>query len=172
MRFSMPHFLSPDAIRYHRSMSLPACLRAWRVSRGHSVDALARMAGLSPDALDAIETGTEDPKASVLDRLATALEIPTSWLFFPPDHMEALLTDADGERAEPGRSADPVMEHIIRGACMHREMYVLLTTLLHRAEPKLLRAAETNLRSLIKQARQTTVPWEQRPPGHFEPPSD
>lgn len=33
-------------------------------------------------------------------------------------------------------------------------------------------AAEVNLRSLLKQSRQATVPRQSRPPGHFEPPSD
>jgi hypothetical protein len=29
-----------------------------------------------------------------------------------------------------------------------------------------------NLRSLVKQAKQATIPWQNRPSGHFEPPSD
>ena len=48
----------------------------------------------------------------------------------------------------------------------------LLTSLLRHGEPKLLRAAEVNLRSLLKQARTSTVPWQNRPSGHFEPPND
>ncbi|TLY16734.1 MAG: XRE family transcriptional regulator, partial [Nitrospirae bacterium] len=35
-----------------------------------------------------------------------------------------------------------------------------------------LRAAEVSLQSLVKQSKQTTVPWQTRPPGHFEPPAD
>ena len=59
-----------------------------------------------------------------------------------------------------------------RGSHTDREMYVLLTSLLRHGEPKLLRAAEVNLRSLLKQARTSTVPWQNRPSGHFEPPND
>jgi hypothetical protein len=55
---------------------------------------------------------------------------------------------------------------------MDRSLYVLLTALMQAGDPKLLRAAEVSLRSLVKQARQATVPWQQHPPGHFEPPSD
>ncbi|MFO0729744.1 MAG: hypothetical protein U0361_01885 [Nitrospiraceae bacterium] len=51
-------------------------------------------------------------------------------------------------------------------------MFVLVTALLQSGDPKLLRAAEVSLRSLVKQAKQATVPWQSRPPGHFEPPSD
>jgi len=38
--------------------------------------------------------------------------------------------------------------------------------------PETVAAAEMSLRSLVKQSRQATVPWQQRPSGHFEPPSD
>ena len=69
-------------------------------------------------------------------------------------------------------SSDPVTGHILRGNRQSQELYVLLTALLQSGEPKLLRAAEVNLRSLVKQAKTTTVPWQSRPPGHFEPPSD
>ncbi|WP_447969293.1 hypothetical protein [Nitrospira sp. M1] len=51
-------------------------------------------------------------------------------------------------------------------------MYSLLTALLQNGEPKLLRAAEVNLKSLLKQAKTATVPWQNRIPGHFETPSD
>jgi len=67
---------------------------------------------------------------------------------------------------------DPVMERILLGAHQERELYVLLTVLLQSGEPKLVKAAEASLRSLVKQSRQASVPWQSRPPGHFEPPSD
>ncbi|TKS60400.1 MAG: hypothetical protein EWM72_01438 [Nitrospira sp.] len=55
---------------------------------------------------------------------------------------------------------------------MGRSLYVLLTALIQAGDPKLLRAAEVSLRSLVKQSRQAAAPWQQRPSGHFEPPSD
>ena len=63
-------------------------------------------------------------------------------------------------------------ERILHGKQVDQELYVLLTSLLRHGEPKLIRAAEVNLRSLLKQARTATVPWQSRPSGHFEPPSD
>lgn len=134
--------------------------------------ALASEANLPAERLEAIEAGTDDPPASVIERVAAALHIPAAWLFIDPKQIELLFTDADGERRDPGQTPDPVLEQILRVSRENRELYVLLTTLLQRGEPKLWRAAEMNLRSLIKQARQATVPWESRPPGHFEPPSD
>jgi hypothetical protein len=65
-----------------------------------------------------------------------------------------------------------VTERILHGKQVDQELYVLLTSLLRHGEPKLIRAAEVNLRSLLKQARTATVPWQSRPSGHFEPPSD
>jgi len=65
-----------------------------------------------------------------------------------------------------------VTERVLRGARHERELYVLLTALLQSGDPKLLLAAETSLRSLVKQARRPTIPWQSRPSGHFEPPSD
>ena len=53
-----------------------------------------------------------------------------------------------------------------------QDLYALLTALLRHGDAKLIRAAEVNLRSLLKQARTADVPWQSRPPGHFEPPSD
>ena len=55
---------------------------------------------------------------------------------------------------------------------MDRSLYVLLTAIMQSGEPKLLRAAEVNLQSLVKQAKQATIPWQNRPSGHFEPPND
>ncbi len=67
---------------------------------------------------------------------------------------------------------DPVLDHILQGVQGERELYVLLTAILQSGDSKLVRAAEASLRSLAKQARQATLPWQSRPSGHFEPPSD
>jgi transcriptional regulator with XRE-family HTH domain len=155
-------------------MTLGVNIQAWRLSRKQSVTVLAEQIGLPAASLDAIECGELDPTASMLDRLAKALGIPASWLHHHPKHLALLTTDSDGEPAESvaPESADPVIERILRGAGQEQELYVLLTALIQSGEPKLLRAAEASLRSLVKQSRQATVPWQSRPPGHFEPPSD
>ena len=46
---------------------------------------------------------------------------------------------------------------ILEGTRRERTLYVLLTALLQQGEPKLLRAAEVNLRSLLKQAQKASV---------------
>jgi hypothetical protein len=110
----------------------------------------------------------------MLETLAAAIGIPAGWMFGDPKHLELLTTDPDGEVTDaPGPDAlDPVTERILRSARYERELYVLLTVLLRSGDPKLMRAAEASLRSLVKQSRQPTVPWQSRPSGHFEPPSD
>ena len=134
----------------------------------------AAKAGLPAASLDAIESGEQDPSASTLEALASAIGVPASWLFGDPKHLDVLTGDTDEEASEssPSDSIDPVTERILRSARHERELYVLLTALLRSGDPKLVRAAEVNLRSLVKQAKQPTVPWQSRPPGHFEPPSD
>ena len=155
-----------------QAMSLASHIQAWRLFRGQSVHALAEKAGLSSASLDAIESGQLDPSASTLEGLAAAMEIPPPWLYMDPKHW-VLLTEAEnvGETT-PEHSIDPVTEQVLRGAEQERELYVLLTAVLQSGEPKLRLAAEASLRSLATQARQLTVPWQGRPPGHFEPPSD
>jgi len=149
-------------------------IQAWRLSRGLSVPAVAAKAGLQAHLLEAIESGDLDPPASTMETLASALGVPTSWLFGDPEHLDLLTADADGDVSDPPgtEAVDPVMERILLGAHQERELYVLLTVLLQSGEPKLVKAAEASLRSLVKQSRQASVPWQSRPPGHFEPPSD
>lgn len=149
-------------------------VQAWRASRGQSVATLAAKAGLDAAVLEAIETGEEDPSISVMEALASALGVPPSWLHGDPKHLELLTADPDDEESDgpPAETIDPVVERILMAAQQERELYVLLTRLLQAGDPKLIRAAEVSLRSLVKQARQATVPWQSRPPGHFEPPSD
>lgn len=53
-----------------------------------------------------------------------------------------------------------------------REIHSLLTKLLQQNDAGLIRAVKVNLQSLLKQTRSAAVPWQRRPPGHFEPPDD
>ena len=154
-------------------MSLGAAIQAWRLSRSRSVESLAEQAGLPVSSLDAIESGETDPSASTLERLAQALGVPVPWLYGDPKHLE-WLTGADGYDPEPAPtvSPDPVLERILLASRHARGLYTLLTVVLQGGDPKLIRAAEMSLRSLAKQSKQATVPWQSRPPGHFEPPSD
>src|SRR5881628_3105305 len=155
-------------------MAIGAYVQAWRLARRHSVEALAAKAGVPATSLDAIESGEVDPTVSTLETLAAALEIPPAWLHSDPQHLDLLMSDPDREASEPlpTESVDPVTERVVLGTQQERGLYVLLTALLQSGNPKLLRAAEVSLQSLVKQSKQTTVPWQTRPPGHFEPPSD
>jgi transcriptional regulator with XRE-family HTH domain len=152
-------------------------LQAWRVARRLSPESLAEKAGCPMDALQAMEDGTLDPPLSLLEKVAGALGIPPSWLFGHPKQVDLLTGDPDGDPDEDGEfsakdSVDPVIERILLGTHIDRELYILLTALLRSGDPKLLRAAEVSLRSLVKQSKQATLPWQNRQPGNFEPPSD
>ena len=155
-------------------MAIGSTIQAWRVTRKESVSSVAAKAGLEPSVLDAIESGEQDPPASRVEAIAAALGIPAPWLYVDPSQVSLLTTDGDGDETAPPdqQSPDPVVTRIL-GACgQDRRLYVLLTALLQSGEPKLLTAAEASLRSLVKQSRQASVPWQTRPSGHFEPPSD
>ncbi|MBI3603660.1 MAG: helix-turn-helix domain-containing protein [Nitrospirae bacterium] len=155
-------------------MALGSLIQAWRLSRKQAVSIVAENVGLSPAALEAIECGEVDPTASTVEALAKALGIPPSWLFCDPAQVKLLTTDPDGEEVAPllPDSPDPVTERVLGASRHERELYVLLTALLQSGEPALVKAAEASLRSLVKQSRRATVPWQSRPSGHFEPPSD
>ena len=153
-------------------MELGQQIQAWRISRGHSVDDLAAESHLPPQVLQEIEAGDADPCASQLEALAAVLKIPPAWLFSHPTSFRTLFDDPEeGESSTPA-GPDPITERILAGSRMDPSLYVLLTAIMQSGEPKLLRAVEVNLRSLVKQAKQATIPWQNRPSGHFEPPSD
>ncbi len=158
--------------QYHRGMPIGSTLQAWRFARGRSVADVATKAGLPAASLEAIERGELDPPASTLDALAQALGVPVSWLFGDPKHLALLYSDGEDDDPAPASSPDPVVERILLATQSERELFALLTALLRSGDPKLVRAAEMSLRSLVKQSKQATVPWQSRPPGHFEPPSD
>lgn len=153
-------------------MALGQQIQAWRISQGRSVADLAAESHLLPHILEEIETGEIDPSASLLEALAAALKIPPAWLFSHPISFRTLFDNPEEEATSIPAGPDPVTERILAGSQMERSLYVLLTALMQSGEPKLLRAAEVNLRSLVKQAKQATIPWQNRPSGHFEPPSD
>lgn len=153
-------------------MAIGGLILAWRVARGQSLEDVAAKANLSPIALEEIEAERVDPPASTIESLATALKVPVAWLFTHPATFEVLFERPGDEDARTPDGPDPITDHILAGSRMDRSLYVLLTAILQSGEPKLLRAAEASLRSLVKQSHQATVPWQNRPAGHFEPPND
>lgn len=155
-------------------MPLDRSLQAWRKVRRYSIVKLAAESGVEDSMIEAIEAGETDPSVSTVEALARGLALPPSWLYSSPEAIDLLWGDPDEEDSLCLNldSPDPVTERILHGSQAERDLYVLLTALLRHGEPKLLRAAEVNLRSLLKQAKTATVPWQSRPSGHFEPPSD
>ena len=155
-------------------MNFNEYVAGWRKYKHFSVSKLADDSGLDSKTIEAIERGEREPTSSDLQSLSKGLGIPTPWLFHSPKDLELLWGDLDDSSADiPNiQTPDPVTERILRGTRYERELYVLLTALIRHGDPKLLRAAEVNLRSLLKQSRAATVPWQSRPSGHFEPPSD
>lgn len=154
-------------------------IQAWRLSRRLSVSGLAQKAAVEEAAIEAVEAGQLDPPLSFLKQVAVGLGIPASWLFTDPKHHEWLADDDEGDHetdgqdgGSAGNSPDPVVDRILRGSRLDRSLYVLLTAVLQSGDPKLLRAAEVSLKSLAKQSKQPSLPWQNRQPGNFEPPSD
>lgn len=153
-------------------MPIGVQIQSWRRSKNQSVELLSDTAGVPHQLLEQIESGQTDPTIETIEALARALGIPPAWLFDVPQSFTHLFTDTDEEGEVDPVQIDPVTERILAGSQADRSLYVLLTTLMQAGDPKLLRAAEMSLRSLVKQSRQATVPWQQRLSGHFEPPSD
>ena len=153
-------------------MSIGLLIQAWRLSRKQSLESLSDIAGITAELLEQIESEQTDLSTDTIQALATALRIPPAWLFDSPHAFECLFKDSEGEEDLAPSQMDPVTDRILAGSRMDRSLYVLLTALMQAGDPKLLRAAEMSLRSLVKQSRQATVPWQQRAPGHFEPPND
>lgn len=154
-------------------MSIGLFIQGWRLSRNQSIESLSDAAGIPTTLLEQIEADQEDPTIGMIQALASALRIPPAWLFDSPQSFKCLFTDSTEDDEEPDTTqTDPVTDRILAGSHSDRSLYVLLTSLMQSGDPKLLRAAEMSLRSLVKQSRQATVPWQQRPSGHFEPPSD
>jgi transcriptional regulator with XRE-family HTH domain len=143
-------------------------IAAWRVARRATPDQLAGRTGIPLDRLEALERGDVDASGADIEALAAALGVPPGWLYDDPKRLLALI-DADGE---PCAESDPVTARMLAAAGAERALFTLLTQLVWAGEPRLVQAAEVSLRSLVKQIPKTTVPWESRPPGHFEPPSD
>ncbi len=164
-------------IRCSKIAAMPhigSLIRAWRLSQKCSEQAFAQRAGIDAGLLESLEAEQADPPASTLEALAGALKIPLPWLFIHPTELDLLCKDDEEEGLSLATltGADPVLDRLLVAAGHDRTLYVLLTALIQSGEPKLLRAAEVSLRSLVKQSKQATVPWQSRPPGHFEPPSD
>jgi len=155
-------------------MSIHQHLNHWCQTRALSLADLSRQTGVALSNLQDFQKGNWDPPLSVMTAIAQSLNVPESWLHNDPRTLLRLWNDTDEDNPElPNTSSpDPLFQRIIQTSRDYQDLFVLLTSLLHHGDPKLIRAAQVSLQSLLKQARPTTVPWGSRPPGHFEPPND
>lgn len=155
-------------------MSLGHHIAQWCQFLGIPLAELAEKSGVKITTLQSVQSGALDTSVSVFETIAGYLNIPTAWLHYDPQIIQRLWNDPDEDN--PGlpdkSSSDPIFQRIIQSSREFEDIFVLLTTLLQHGDPKLIRAAQVSLQSLVKQARPTTIPWGSSPPGHFEPPSD
>jgi transcriptional regulator with XRE-family HTH domain len=153
-------------------MTIGIHIRQWRLKRRLSMAEVEKKAGMAPGQLDLLEAGEMDPPVSMLVAVAEAVGIPVSWLYVDPGQVASLLSDDPDEEADLSHAADPVTEQVLRAKRRQRELFSLLAALVEHGDPRLLRAAETNLRSLVKETRRSPIPWANRQPGNLMPPSD
>jgi transcriptional regulator with XRE-family HTH domain len=153
-------------------MSLGSHIQRWRIKRRLSMAEVEKGAKMAPGSLEILEAGETDPTASTLSAIADVLGIPVAWLYGDPHHLEILIQDESDAEAGRSHSVDPVTEHILRAKRQGRELFFLLSALIEHGDPRLLRAVETNLRSLVKETQRSPIPWANRQPGNFDPPSD
>ncbi len=155
-------------------MSLHLHLNSWCQNKGLSLAELSQKTGVALTNLQNFQKGEWDAPLSAITAIAQSLDVPVAWLHSDPGTIRRLWNDPDEDNPEfPDiSSSDPIFQRIFEVSREYQDIFVMLTSLLHHGDPKLIRAAQVSLQSLLKQARPTTVPWGSRPPGHFEPPSD
>lgn len=73
---------------------------------------------------------------------------------------------------EPTEVTKAVLDALRSASPEERDLFYLLSMLIQEGDPKLIRAVEVNLRSLVKQTRRSEIPWANRRPGNFDPPDD
>jgi transcriptional regulator with XRE-family HTH domain len=76
-----------------------ARLRQLRQERGRSMRALARISGLSTNALSMIERGRTSPSVSTLYKIADALEVPITAFFRDEPPKQEIVFRKSGERS-------------------------------------------------------------------------
>jgi transcriptional regulator with XRE-family HTH domain len=79
------------AEQVEQTMDVGSRLRELRTERGHSMRALAKLSGLSTNALSMIERGKTSPSVSTLYKLSDALEVPITAFFRTEPPREAIV---------------------------------------------------------------------------------
>ncbi|MGB7094027.1 MAG: helix-turn-helix domain-containing protein, partial [Anaerolineales bacterium] len=79
------------AEKAEKTMDVGVRLRELRTERGLSMRALARLSGLSTNALSMVERGKTSPSVSTLYKLSEALEVPITAFFRTEPPREAIV---------------------------------------------------------------------------------
>jgi transcriptional regulator with XRE-family HTH domain len=87
-------FLDQNAV----SVDIGERLRQLRTARELSQRGLARLSGLSPNAINIIEQGKTSPTVSTLYKLADALQVPVTTFFKVDDRQQGVVMVRGGER--------------------------------------------------------------------------
>lgn len=83
------------------SIALGQAVRRHRHTKGLTIEALARKAGMSTGHLGRIERGHGNPRWDTLSTLASALDMPLSVLLRPAPSVEAMLARHGERRLTP-----------------------------------------------------------------------
>ena len=90
-------------------------VRTLRAAQGLSLEALAEKSGVSRSMISLIERGESSPTAVVLDKLATALDVPLYSLFAAPvDDAEPPSNGPLARRADQPQWQDPASGYLRR----------------------------------------------------------
>lgn len=82
-----------------KALDVGSRLRALREERFISMRALARLSGLSANALSMIERGLTSPSVSTLNKLSNALEVPiTAFFRFEPEKKNVVFIKKDDRK--------------------------------------------------------------------------
>ncbi|WP_089915058.1 helix-turn-helix domain-containing protein [Leifsonia sp. 21MFCrub1.1] len=115
-------------------MFAPSRLKLARQRLGLTLTGLANASGVSPRSLTNFETGDRVPSAESLEKLATALSVPTA--FFDREALEAIAPEAASFRKLSKTSATR-RDAVLAGASLTVEFYDYISSNFHLPEPNI-----------------------------------
>lgn len=93
---------------------IAARMRELRAKHGSSLDVLAARSGVSRSMISLIERGESSPTATVLEKLAQALDVPLASLFEAPAKKKTAASSPVSRREEQAEWKDPASGYIRR----------------------------------------------------------
>ena len=105
---------------------LAQAVRAHRESRGLSIGALAEKAGISKTSLSKIESSVGNPSLDLLNRIASALDVPVGTLFGVESHPQLQIIRRDEGKVITSESGLSIRTLLVEGRNHRTEIYELL----------------------------------------------